>query len=86
MAKSTALGIERTPGVCGGEACVARTRIPVWVLVRIRQLGASDDEILQNYPTLGRDDLDNAWAYYEMRQADVERLIASNDSLDLSDD
>jgi uncharacterized protein (DUF433 family) len=24
-------GIERTPGVCGGDACIAGTRIPVWV-------------------------------------------------------
>ena len=25
-------GIESRPGVCGGEACVVRTRIPVWLL------------------------------------------------------
>jgi hypothetical protein len=24
-------GIESTPGVCGGEPCIVRTRIPVWV-------------------------------------------------------
>ncbi|GAA6620752.1 hypothetical protein NUACC26_065700 [Scytonema sp. NUACC26] len=22
-------GIEKTPGVCGGEACIAQTRIPI---------------------------------------------------------
>jgi uncharacterized protein (DUF433 family) len=26
-------GIERTDGVCGGSACIAGTRVPVWVLV-----------------------------------------------------
>ena len=25
-------GIESNPGVCGGEPCIVRTRIPVWVL------------------------------------------------------
>ncbi|MBN8733500.1 MAG: DUF433 domain-containing protein [Acidobacteria bacterium] len=25
-------GIEARPEVCGGAACIARTRIPVWVL------------------------------------------------------
>ena len=39
-------GIERTRGVCGGAACLLRTRIPVWVLVRARQLGSSESELL----------------------------------------
>ena len=29
-------GIEATPGVCGGEPCIVRTRIPVWVLEQMR--------------------------------------------------
>ena len=32
-------GIESTPGVCGGEPCIVRTRIPVWVLVQAKRLG-----------------------------------------------
>jgi hypothetical protein len=28
-----ALDIRKTPGVCGGGACVGRTRIPVWLLI-----------------------------------------------------
>lgn len=31
-------GIESRPGVCGGEPCVVRTRIPVWVLEQARRL------------------------------------------------
>lgn len=72
-------GIERTPGVCGGDACVVRTRIPVWVLVRAQQLGASDREILKDYPALGRDDLDNAWAYYAIHREDIDSQIESNE-------
>lgn len=74
-------GIERTPGVCGGDACVMRTRIAVWVLVRGRQLGASDAELLLDYPTLHRDDLDNAWLYYAAHRAEIESQIASNESV-----
>ena len=29
-------GIEKTPGVMGGDACIVRTRIPVWALVSIK--------------------------------------------------
>lgn len=34
-------GVEATPGVCGGSACIAGTRIPVWLLEQGRRLGMS---------------------------------------------
>ena len=34
-------GIESTPGVCGGNPCIVRTRIPVWLLVQAKKLGTS---------------------------------------------
>lgn len=83
MSKSPAPDIECTPGVCGGDACVARTRTPVWVLVRAHQLGGSDQDILGDYPTLCHDDLDNAWAYYELHRAHIDQQIADNESLEL---
>ena len=33
------LGIQKTPGLCGGDACIRQTRIPVWVLVNTCGLG-----------------------------------------------
>lgn len=45
-------GIEGRPGVCGGEPCIVRTRIPVWVLEQARRLGTSEAELLRIYPTL----------------------------------
>ena len=56
-------GIETTPGVLGGTACIAHTRIPVWVLEGYRRLGWSEAKILDNYPTLRAADLVNAWTY-----------------------
>ncbi|HKI19658.1 MAG TPA: DUF433 domain-containing protein, partial [Isosphaeraceae bacterium] len=57
--------IEKTPGVCGGAARVAGTRIPVWQLVEARSLGASEAQLLIDYPRLKAANLVDAWAYAE---------------------
>lgn len=56
-------GIESRPGVCGGEPCIVRTRIPVWVLEQARRLGTSEADLLRIYPTLRAEDIVHAWAY-----------------------
>src|SRR2546426_12125537 len=35
-------GIDSRPDVCGGEPCLVRTRIPVWLLEQARRLGSSE--------------------------------------------
>ena len=72
-------GIEVTPGVAGGEPCVARTRIPVWVLVQARNLGTSDADVLRAYPGLQAEDLANAWAFYRTHRRDIDRQIIENE-------
>jgi uncharacterized protein (DUF433 family) len=56
-------GVESIPNVCGGEPCLVRTRIPVWLLEQARRLGTSEAALLQAYPTLRAQDLANAWNY-----------------------
>jgi uncharacterized protein (DUF433 family) len=73
-------GIESTPNVMGGEPCVVRTRIPVWLLVQARKLGSSEGDILQAYPVLRAEDLINAWAYYNHHKAEIEQQIADNEA------
>ena len=73
-------GIESAPGVCGGDPCIVRTRIPVWVLVQARNLGMSEAEILQSYPTLRAEDLVNAWAYYRSHRQEIDPQIAENEA------
>ncbi len=73
-------GIESRPDVLGGEACVVRTRIPVWVLVQARQLGMSEAAILHSYPSLRAEDLVNAWAYYRAHREDIEQQIVDNET------
>ena len=79
MATTTEALIRKTPNVQGGEACIRRTRITVWVLVGYRQLGLSDDELLEAYPDLTREDLAAAWAYYEANRDEIEQAIREND-------
>ena len=73
-------GIECTPGVCGGEPCIVRTRIPVWVLVQARNLDTSEAEILRCYPTLRAEDLANAWAYYRAHKDEIDQQIRDNEA------
>jgi uncharacterized protein (DUF433 family) len=72
-------GIESLPAVSGGEPCVVRTRISVWVLVRARQLGTTEADLLLSYPSLRAEDLANAWAYYRSHRDEIERQIRENE-------
>ncbi len=73
-------GIESHRDVCGGDACIIRTRIPVWVLEGMRRRGASDEQLLQAYPTLDSDDLTNAFHYAKFHQDEIEQQIRENEA------
>ena len=73
-------GVESTPGVSGGEPCIVRTRIPIWVLEQARRLGTSEEELLRSYPTLRADDIANAWAYVRSHRSEIEDQIRDNES------
>lgn len=73
-------GIDSRPEVCGGEPCIVRTRIPVWLLVQARRLGTSEADLLRAYPTLRAEDLANAWAYYRAHPEEIEHQIRENEA------
>jgi len=72
-------GITKTPDVRGGEACLAKTRLPVWLFVSTRRQGSSDAEILQFAPDLSAADLVNVWTYAEAHQEEIEEAICKNE-------
>lgn len=72
--------IEKTPGVCGGEARIAGTRIPVWLLVGYRKDRVTDARLLELYPTLTASDLSAAWWYYAEHRDEIERVIAEQEA------
>ena len=72
-------GVESTPGVCGGEPCIVRTRIPVWMLEQMRRQGVPEADILRSYPTLRAEDLATAWAYVRVHRREIEQQIREDE-------
>ena len=72
-------GIEKTANVCGGDACVASTRIPVWVLEQARRLGATESDLLADYPSLTAEDLAASWDYVRANLSEIESAIRENE-------
>jgi uncharacterized protein (DUF433 family) len=81
-ANERANGIESRSEVCGGEACIARTRIPVWLLEQARRLGSTEADLLNAYPTLRAVDLVNAWNYVRDHESEIEADIRANENAD----
>jgi uncharacterized protein (DUF433 family) len=68
-------GIEKTSGVLGGDACIAGTRIAVWMIEGYRRLGWTDAQILANYPSLKIADLESAWSYVAIHRDEIDRAM-----------
>lgn len=78
--KTTGSWVQKTPGVCGGRACIRNTRITVWGLVNSRRLGAADEQILENIVGLAPEDLQAAWDYYRKHPTEIEDDIRVNEA------
>ena len=72
--------VQKTPGVCGGRACIRNSRITVWGLVNSRRLGATDEQILQNIVGLTPEDLQAAGDYYGEHPAEIDEDIRDNEA------
>lgn len=58
--------LERTsvnPMICHGKACIKGTRVLVTAILENLAAGVTEDEILNSYPALTRDDIRAALAY-----------------------
>lgn len=67
--------IEHHPDVCGGDARIRGTRIPVWGIIESKRMGWSDERILECYPSLTLDDLRMAEWYYETHKDEIEQAL-----------
>jgi uncharacterized protein (DUF433 family) len=74
--------IQSTPDVCFGKPRIRNTRIPVWLLVSFRQQGASNQELLRNYPSLKLTDLQAVWDYYKNNKDEIDQEIAYQHRID----
>ena len=48
---------ERNPKICGGQWVIKGTRVPVRTLLASLAEGASIEDILADFPTIGREDV-----------------------------
>ena len=64
------------PGKCGGRPCVRGTRMRVVDVLQLLSSGAEHSEILQDYPTLEREDI-LACLEYAARQTDHAVLLSA---------
>ncbi|ODS39363.1 MAG: antitoxin [Candidatus Altiarchaeales archaeon WOR_SM1_79] len=49
--------ISINPKVCHGQACIKGTRIPVYQIVRMLANGDTIEELIEEYPTITREDI-----------------------------
>jgi uncharacterized protein (DUF433 family) len=82
MSTTTQAQITKKPDIQGGDACIAGTRIPVWLLVNRRRLGMSDVEILDVTKGLTAVDLRAAFAYAAAHQEEIDLAIRENEKGD----
>lgn len=60
------------PAVMGGKACIRGLRVTVGTVVGLLAVGRSPEEILQAYPYLEPEDIDEALAYAAWRVEERE--------------
>jgi uncharacterized protein (DUF433 family) len=56
------------PAVRGGKPCIAGTRITVYDVLEYLAGGMSEDEILEDFPDLSRDDIRAVLAFAASRE------------------
>jgi uncharacterized protein (DUF433 family) len=82
LASGVEVLVARDGNVCGGAARILGTRIPLWTIVNYRDLGLSDEEILENYPSLRPHDLEIVFTYYELHREEIDTLIRFHENGD----
>jgi uncharacterized protein (DUF433 family) len=75
--------ISKTPGVCGGRACIAGHRIRVMDIAAWHErLGMSPEEIVHQFPGITLADVHAALAYYFDNRAEIEDEFRRDDEWD----
>lgn len=74
--------ISKTPGICGGRACIAGHRIRVMDIVVWHQLrGYSAEELCQMYPGITLADVYAALTYYFDNRKEIDDDFAAEEEI-----
>ena len=72
--------IQKTPTICGGDAWIRDTRIPVWSVIQANRLGVFEKELLTYFVThLTPADVQAALAYGDEHAAEIDEAIHLNE-------
>lgn len=69
--------IHTDPGILGGKPVIKGTRISVELILKFLAAGWSIDELLENYPTITRDDITAVFALAHELVTEERFIIAS---------
>jgi uncharacterized protein (DUF433 family) len=71
--------IVRTPGICGGKACIAGHRVRVMDVALLHErAGMSADEIVAQFPGLSMSDVHTALAYYFDHRDEIQEEMRAD--------
>jgi uncharacterized protein (DUF433 family) len=80
MDETLTVHITKTPGICGGKACIAGHRIRVIDIVVWHEMrGYSPDEIVDIFPGITLADVYAALAYYFDHREEIEAEFRSQE-------
>lgn len=71
--------IVRDPEILGGEPVVVGTRLPVRAVVLTNRYAPNAEYIYGAYPFVTRQEINEALAYYQDHQAEIDQYIAENE-------
>ena len=72
--------ISRNPRILGGEPVVRGTRVPVRAIVLAHRIYPEAVRVLEAFPMLTPEDIDEALVFYRANQEEIDRYIAENDT------
>ncbi len=72
--------VTKSPGVCGGKACIDGTRIRVNNVVFLHKNGANDETIREAYPDLTPAQIHAALAYYYDNGDEIDAELAADEA------
>ena len=78
--------IVRNLEILADEPTIAGTRFAGRNVVVAFRYTSTIEELLEDYPTLSRDAIEEAFAFYDDHRAEIDRYIAENDAASISDD
>jgi uncharacterized protein (DUF433 family) len=74
--------ITKTPGICGGKACIAGHRIRVAdIVVWHERRGYSADEVVQFFPGLSLAEIHAALSYYFDHRVEIDAELTADETL-----